>query len=200
MRVIFFIFLLIVQSCYSQSLDSFKKKSLAFENLGWELYQKHEFEKSFRNFDSSISFDSTRYISYQLKAESLWFIQRYGEAADIYTMWMERDRDTNILRIGAEVMNGMLYDKAGMRKKAKEHYRHAIDLYENDYKPLRQFVEVEEIEYVFAFGLLRNKKLWKNKLKWFENKYHTNYHNLEAKSRKELLNFHFDPFEFHESH
>ena len=105
--------------------------------------------------DSSLALDSTRPEPYVLKSESLWALKRYAEAAKNYKRYMAIRKPDYL--IGAYVLLGMLYDKAKMRKEANIEYRNAIHTYENGYQPPR-FDITEEIEYVFAFGLLGNKK------------------------------------------
>jgi tetratricopeptide (TPR) repeat protein len=184
-------FLSLSSTC--QTSDSTKKKALDFENKAWSAYQSHEFEKCISLLDSSISLDSTRPFAFIIKSESLWFLKRYAEAAETYKKWMTLEK--NVLLVGAYVFLGMLYDKADIHDQAKEQYIKAIKTYEKGYKPIATFENVEEIEYVFAFGLLSDTEKWRQKLAGLIKKYpSSNYERFEKMSRKELLEFHFEPF------
>lgn len=96
--------------------------------------------------------------------------------------------------IGAYVLLGMLYDKAGIFSEAKQQYSLAIKTWENGYQPPR-FDKTEEMEYVFAFGLLGDTKKWKKKLAELSKKYpSTDCKQIANKSRLELLEHHFSPY------
>lgn len=176
-----------------QTSDSISKSALDFEDRAWNAYQNHDFEKCILLLDSSISLGNTRPFALIIKSESLWFIKRYSEAAETYKKWMLIEK--NVLLVGARVFVGMLYDKADMPEQAKEQYLEAIETYENCYKPISTVENVEEIEYVFAFGLLGDTEKWKEKLAGLIKKYpSSNYQRFEKMTKKELLEFHFEPF------
>jgi tetratricopeptide (TPR) repeat protein len=187
---IFFILLPIV--VFSQPSDSVKKKAIQLQIRAFDAEQKHHFDSAILLADSSITLDSTRYEPYIIKAESLWFLKRYAEAAETYKKKMEVKRPDFL--IGAYVLLGMLYDKAGMFNEAKEQYLLAVKTWENGYQPPR-FDKTEEMEYVFAFGLLGDTRKWKRKLAELSKKYpSSNYQQFESKSRQELLEHHFSPY------
>ncbi len=176
-----------------QTSDTTYQKAGDLENKAWNAYQNREFEKCISLLDSSISLDNTRPFAFIIKSESLWFLKRYAEAAETYKKWIPLEK--NVLLVGAYVFIGMLYDKADMFDQAKEQYLKAIKTYKNSYKPIATFQNVEEIEYVFAFGLLGNTKKWKEKLADLTKRYPSSkYQQFEKMSRKELLEFHFEPF------
>ena len=192
MKITLIITLFLSQVSLSQIPDSIKKKAIDFQTRAWKAEEERQFERCIVLADSSITLDSTRSEPYVIKAESLWFLKRYKESAETYKKYISVD--TNILRIGAYVLLGMLYDKADMFDEAKEQYLTAIRTYENGYRPLRQFVEIEEFEYVLAFGLAGSDK-WKEKLGDVINKHpNAGFKNLANMTRKELLEHHFKQY------
>jgi tetratricopeptide (TPR) repeat protein len=192
MKLVFVFIFFISHLAYSQPSDSVKKKAINLLIRAFDAERNHNFETSILLADSSIALDSTRDEPYIIKAESLWFLKRYSEAAETYKKKMSVKQPDFL--IGAYVLLGMLYDKANMRKEAKRQYLNAIRTYENGYIPPR-FDKTEEYEYVFAFGLLRDKKNWKAKLAENAKKRPSdNYQTLEKKTRKELLELHFSPY------
>jgi len=192
MKSILILLLLFVQVGYGQTTDSLKKKAIKLQVRAFDAERNHDFETAILLADSSIALDSTRYEPFITKAESQWFLKRFSAAADTYKKSMHVKKPDFL--IGAYVLLGMLYDKAGMFKEAKEQYQLAIKTWENGYQPPR-FDKTEEQEYVFAFGLLGDTKKWKEKLAELSKKYPSlNYQQLESKPRKELLEHHFSPF------
>jgi tetratricopeptide (TPR) repeat protein len=192
MKSFFILFILLPLFGFPQLSDSVKKKAIRLQIRAFDAEQKDQFDSAILFADSSIALNSTRYEPYIIKAESLWFLKRYSEAAKTYKKKMEVKRPDFL--IGAYVLLGMLYDKAGMFNEAKEQYLLAIKTWENCYQS-PQFDKTEEIEYVFAFGLLGDIKKWKEKLSELSKKYpSSNYKQFESMSRQELLEHHFSPF------
>lgn len=193
MKLILLITIFLSQLAFSQQADSIRKRAIDFQSRAWKAEVDKQFERCIVLADSSIALDGARSEPYVIKAECLWFLQRYGEAAATYKKWITVD--SNKLLVGAYVLLGMLYDKAGMISQAKEQYTNAIKTYESDYQSPATFERTEEIEYAFAFGLLGDIKRWKEKLAEFIKKYpSSNYDQFQNMSRKELLEFHFSPF------
>lgn len=192
MKSVFILLLLFVHSAYSQTSDSLKKVAIKLQIQAFHAEQRHQFESAILLADASIALDSTRYEPYITKAESLWFLKRYKEAAETYKKKMTVKRPDFL--IGAYVLLGMLYDKAGMLSEAKEQYSLAIMNWENGYQPPR-FDKTEEMEYVFAFGLFGDTRKWKKKLAALSKKYPSiDYKQFANKSRQELLEHHFSPY------
>lgn len=192
MKLVCTLLVLLPIFAFSQLSDSVKKEAIRLQIRAFKAEQKHQFDSAILLADSSIALDSTRHEPYILKAESLWFVKRYKEAAETYKKNMEVKRPDFL--IGAYVLLGMLYNKAGNRKEAKEQYLLAIKTWESGYTPPR-FDKWEEIEYFIAFGLLRDKNRWKMKLSELQKKYPAmNKPKYELMSRKELLEHHFSPY------
>jgi tetratricopeptide (TPR) repeat protein len=192
MKSVIVIFFFFSHLSYSQTTDSLKKAAISFQSKAFKSEQNHDFEAAILFADTSINLDSTRYEAYIIKAESQWFLKRFSSAAETYKNAI-RIKKPDFL-IGAYVLLGMLYDKAGNRKEAKEQYLLAIKTWENGYTPPR-FDKWEEIEYFIAFGLLRDKNKWKKKLLELQKNYPAmNKPNYEQMSRKELLEHHFNPY------
>jgi tetratricopeptide (TPR) repeat protein len=192
MKSLITLFILLPIFGFSQPSDSVKKEAIRLQIRAFDAEQKHQFDSAILFADSSIALNNTRYEPYIIKAESLWFLKRFSEAAETYKKKMEVKRPDFL--IGAYVLLGMLYDKAGNRKVAKEQYSLAIKTWENGYTPPR-FDKWEEIEYFIAFGLLRDKNRWKKKLSELQKKYPAmNKPKYEVMSRKELLDHHFSPY------
>jgi tetratricopeptide (TPR) repeat protein len=192
MKSFFILLILLPLFSFSQLSDSVKKKAIRLQIQAFEAEQKQQFDSAILFADSSIALNSKRYEPYVIKAESLWYLKCYSEAAETYKKYMEFERPDFL--VGAYVLVGMLYDKAGMFNEAKEQYLLAIKTWENGNQPSR-FDQTEKIEYVFALGLLGDTKKWKEKLSELINKYPSlNYKQFESMSRQELLEFHFSPF------
>ena len=192
MKSVFIFFIPLPLFGFSQQHDSVNKKAIRLQIQAFDSEKRHQFDSAILFADSSIALDSTRYEPYITKTESLWFLKRYSEAAEVYKKQM-RIKSPDFL-IGAYVLLGMLYDKARNRKEAKELYLLAIKTWENGYTPPR-FDKWEEVEYFIAFGLLRDKKKWKMNLPELQKKYPAKIKpKYEMMSRKELLEFHFSPY------
>jgi tetratricopeptide (TPR) repeat protein len=192
MKSVFILLLFFCQSGYSQTTDSLKKQAIRLQVRAFDAERNHDFETAILLADSSIALDSTRYEPFITKAESQWYLKRFSAAAETYKKSMNVKKPDFL--VGAYVLLGMLYDKAGMFEEAKKQYRLAIKTWENGYQPPR-FDKTEEQEYVFAFGLLGDTKNWKQKLAELSKKYSSsNYQQFENKSRQELLEHHFSPF------
>jgi tetratricopeptide (TPR) repeat protein len=180
------------QLTFCQASDSLIQKFSDLVIRSVKAENDRLFDKAIILIDSAIAIDSTRDFTYTIKSEILWMSKRYAEATETYKKSMSVK--TPDFLISAYVLLGMLYDKANMRKEAKTHYSYAIKKYESGYTP-PQFDKTEEIEYVFAFGLLGDKKNWVKKLRGIIKKYPSqNYQILEKKTRQELLEFHFSPY------
>ena len=96
-------------------------KALLFQNMAWDASQKNYFKKCIRLIDSSIIYDSSKSWSFMIKAEAHWLIGEYADAAKAYEKAMTLGSD--FLLVGANVLLGMLYDKADNSGEAKRHYR-----------------------------------------------------------------------------
>jgi len=192
MKSVFILIIFLPHFVFSQPNDSVKKKAIRLQIRAFDAERNHHFDSAILLADSSIALDNTRYEPFIIKAESLWFLKRYAEAATTYKQSMTVKVPDFL--IGAYVLLGMLYEKANMRKQAKDQYSKAINTFENGYTPPR-FDKTEETEYVFAFGLLGDKKNWKKKLAELEKKYPSqNYKKLQSMTRQELLELHFSPY------
>lgn len=139
----------------SQARDSIKARF--FQDSAWKAYKENYFKKSIRLLDSAILYDNTKGDFYHLKAEALWFVDEYAEAAKNYQNLISLDGDY-LLKVGARVFLGMLYDKAGMPTQAKNEYVSAVTLWESGYKPLNQFREYEQSDYLLALTFLGEKE------------------------------------------
>lgn len=182
-----------ITSSKCQTIDTAKAK--IFETEAWKAYQGSYFKKSIRFFDSAIVYGSQWKSLYSIKAEAHWFIGAYAEAATAYKKMMLLSGD-ELLRVGAFVLLGMLYDQAGMTRQSNKQYKYAIKLWENGYVPLKQFKEVEEVEYLFALAFLGHQKKLKSKLDVYARRHpHQKQLQLISKSRRELLQLHFEEYQ-----
>lgn len=193
MKVFIFIILLFSSlSNYGQPADS-SKTALVFLDQAWKLYQNDNFEECLPLLDSCIFYNNKLSSAYSLKYESLWFLKRFAESAETFKKSMPLKE--NILLVHAYVLLGMLYDQANMRKRANVQYRKAIEIYESGYESPIKGDKSHEGEYLFAFGLLGNKKKWNAKLEEYIKRYpNSNYQQFRKMSRKDLLEFHFAPY------
>jgi hypothetical protein len=197
MKLICVLLILLPVFVLSQPNDSVKKEAIRLQILAFDAEKRSQFDSAILLADSSIAFDNTRREPYTIKAESLWLSRRFKEAAETYKKRLAVEQPQ--LVIGAYVLLGMLYDKAGNRKAAKEQYLLAINTWENGYQIRSENTKWaegeykwERIEYFIAFGLLRDKRRWKQKLPELKKKYPAlETPNYEKMSRKELLEHHF---------
>ena len=118
-----------------QTIDTTKAKF--FEDEAWKAYQGSYFKKSIRLFDSAIVYGSQWKSLYSIKAEAHWFIGEYAKAATAYKKMISLSGD-ELLRVGAYVVLGMLYDQAGMTRHSNNQYNSAVKLWEGGYVPLKQ--------------------------------------------------------------
>ncbi len=170
-------------------------KARAYENAAWKAYQESYFKKSIRLFDSAIFYGSTWKSLYAIKAEAHWFIGEFADAAKAYKKRIALSGE-DLLKVGAFVKLGMLYDKAGMPKESKKQYISAIKLWENGYIPLKQFRHYEETEYLYALAFLGNRKKLKKVLEEYAKKHpYENQLELLNKSKQELLKIHFEEYQ-----
>ena len=128
-----------------------------------------------------------------LKAEALWSISEYAEAASTYKKMISFSGD-DLLKVGAYVFLGMLYDKAEMPVQAKDQYTSAISFWENGYVPHKQFREYEESEYILALAMLEEKDKIKKIVSDAKEYRYQRYLEWLFKTPKELLDLHFKEY------
>lgn len=183
----------------SQVKDSIKARH--FEDSAWKEYQKNYFRKSIRLLDSAISYDPTKSFSYQLKAESQWFLGNYADAAETYKKMISLG-DEDLLKVSAYVFLGMLYGKAGMMVQAKEQYISAVKLWERGYVPHNHIQLVEELDYFLALAFLGEKAKAERIIskRSFDSLSYPKRHELEKQNKKCLSFFKKTPNDLLEKH
>lgn len=176
---------------FCQTLQD-KVKADSLKSIAWDASQKNYFKKCIRLIDSSILYDSTKSWSYIIKAEAHWLISEFKDAAISYKKAMTLDSE--FVSIGANVLLGMLYDKAENFNQAKQQYSIAINLWENGYTAKHKLFQIqEEIDYIKAIGLMGDSIKMINKLTTFiqKNPDQQSLACIAEKSRLELLEFNF---------
>ena len=177
---------------YCQS-DTLRRGTIGyFLKNAVEKESEKKYEEAIIITDSAMTIDSNNENIYGVKAEILWMMKNYYQAALNYQKALLLDKDRSFLN-GAYLFLGVLYEKAGLRVHAQTQYLKAIYFFEhrkrNDDK---YFANVNKIDYAIALKLSGNEKVWEKLLD------EPFYQRLRlvyiGKSRDEILEMYFKQF------
>lgn len=186
------IFFLSFETAYCQTSDLPKGSVGYFLTKAVDMSRDKKYEEGLVFIDSAFSVDSDNENIFALKAEILWMMKRFSEAAENYQKALLLDKDSSYL-FGAYLFLGVLYEKAKMQTQARLQYLKAVYFFETKKKKSDKFfADVNKIDYALALKLSGNNEAWDKLLD--EPFYKKNLDVYIGKTREEVLEIYFQPF------
>lgn len=190
-----FLFILLVIACktaYNQTdtlrygkVGYFLKRAVDFES-------KKEYDQAIAFTDTALKIAPTSESVFAVKAEILWMMKRFSEAAENYQKALLLDTDGSYL-FGAYLFLGVLYEKANKPIQAQAQYLKAVYFFENKKeKNDKFFADVNRLDYALALKLSGNNDAWDKLLN--EPFYKNSLAAYVGKTREQILEIYFQPF------
>jgi tetratricopeptide (TPR) repeat protein len=191
-KILVILFLLSFDTTYGQINDLPKGSIGYFLTKAVDMSRDKKYEEGLVFIDSAFRVDSDNENIFALKAEILWMMKRFSEAAENYQKALLLDKDSSYL-FGAYLFLGVLYEKANMPTQARLQYLKAVYFFENKKKKSDKFfADVNKIDYALALKLSGNNGAWDKLLD--DPFYKKRLDIYIGKTREEILEIYFQPF------
>lgn len=191
-KILVIVIILSFKTSQSQT-DSSSNVTLAyFINSAVALEQKKQYQEALLYVDSALKIESSNHNIYEHKAEILWLMKRFREAAENQQkslLLVQNDIDF----FGTYLLLGILYEKANMPTQAQLQYLKTVYFFEHRKGKENIYSEVSnKIDYTIALKLSRNDSAWEKLLS--NPQYKSLRERYSGKSREEVLEIYFKPF------